>query len=263
MDKTIDDFKKLLFEERNAKIEKWQTDVLKSERYSLGIRYLNDITQDFIFTLHSVAVYATRAQSIYCDFLTIQAIDDILQSSIAIQSLVSNGIHNTVKRELRYLLEMMTKYVVVDWDLMTKKCKLEDKVKYLATLPNSSISVIEKVTPPLPTQVVKEFQDEVTDFFYKACAFVHPSKEQLEQQLTAYGRGNTIGFESTEMLDKINKQIFRAYDFLLVLLFHGFGKQMSGDLFEQLFSANPKWKFHKGKYTKQLGKIVYPQYGDQ
>ncbi len=42
------------------------------------------------------------------------------------------------------------------------------------------------------------------------------------------------------MLEPINKLIFRAYDMILTLLFHGFGLSMSGDLFLQLFDDNKK-----------------------
>ena len=50
--------------------------------------------------------------------------------------MVKNGIHNTVKRELRYLIEMMTKYLIVDYDKMGKP--LHEKLDYLK---NNIISV--------------------------------------------------------------------------------------------------------------------------
>lgn len=76
---------------------------------------IRGITSDFIYTLNSISLYSTKFKEKYMMiFLTIKAIDDILQSVIAILSLVENGIHNIIKRELRYLIEMMTKYVIVD-----------------------------------------------------------------------------------------------------------------------------------------------------
>lgn len=56
------------------------------------------------------------------------------------------------------------------------------------------------------------------------------------------------------MLADINKLIFRAYDIILMMIFHGYGHSMSGDLFVQLFGDNIKWKFHKGKYVKDYSK---------
>ena len=62
------------------------------------------------------------------------------------------------------------------------------------------------------------------------------------------------GFESIKMLIDLNKLIFRAYDMILVMIFHSFGDSMSGDIFIQLLDDNDKWRFHKGKYTKEYSK---------
>lgn len=72
-----------------------------------------------------------------------------------------------------------------------------------------------------------------------------------------YKRNNTIGFESAKMFTDINKVIFRAYDMILVMVFHSFGHSMTKDLFEQIFDDNPKWKFHKGKYVKEFRKGLF------
>ena len=56
------------------------------------------------------------------------------------------------------------------------------------------------------------------------------------------------------MLADINKLIFKAYDMILMIIFHGFGDSMSGDLFIQLFDDNKRWKFHKAKYVKEYSK---------
>jgi len=71
-----------------------------------------------------------------------------------------------------------------------------------------------------------------------------------------YGNGHTIGFESAKMFYDINKIVFRAYDMILVMVFHSFGPSMSADLFEQIFNENQNWKFHKGKYMKEYAKLM-------
>lgn len=235
------------------KQDTWNKDVYNSQHYQQELKLIRDITNDFIYTLNSISLCSTRAGNIYDDFLTIKAIDDILQSVIAILSLVEHGIHNTIKRELRYLIEMMTKYVIVDYVKMGES--LTTKTQYLKdSIPNSSIDVIDGYTPPLIGVKNDEFKAEVKDFFYKACVYVHPSKKQIDEQVKNYERGNTIGFESSKMLADMNKLIFRAYDMILVMLFHGFGDSMSGDLFIQLLDDNKKWKFHKSKYVKEYSK---------
>lgn len=240
-------------EKITCKQDTWKENIYNSQQYQQELKSIKDITNDFVYTLTSISLYSTRAGKIYDDFLTIKAIDDILQSVIAILSLIENGVHNTVKRELRYLIEMMTKYVIVDYAKMGKS--LTTKIQYLKdSIPNSSIDIIDEYTSPLSGIKNDEFKAEVKDFFYKACAYVHPSKKQLDEQVKNYKKGTTIGFESAKMIADINNLVLRAYDMILVMLFHGFGDSMSGDLFIQLFDDNKKWKFHKSKYIKEYSK---------
>ena len=236
-----------------SKQDTWQKEVFNSQQYQQELKYIRDITNDCIFTLHSISIYSTRAGTIYDNFLTIRAIDDIMQSVIAIKSLVENGIYNTVKRELRYLIEMITKYVIVDYVKMGENLTI--KTTYLKeNIPNSSIEIIDQYTPPLSATKNEELKAEVKDFFYKACAYVHPSKKQIDEQVKNYENGNHIGYESARMLADVNKLIFRAYDMIIMMILHGFGHSMSGDLFVQLFDDNKKWKFHKAKYVKEYTK---------
>jgi hypothetical protein len=231
----------------------WEENVFNSQQYQQELAYIDSITKDFIDTISTIDIYSTRATHIYDKFLTIHAKNDLIQSAIAILHMVKSGIHNTVKRELRYLVEMMTKYLIVDYDKMGKP--LQEKLDYLKdNIPNSSIEIIDTLSMPFEAIKQKEFNDEVKDFFYKACAYVHPSKKQIEEQLDNYNSGATIGFETAKMFSDVNKLVFRAYDMLLAMLFHGFGYSMTGDLFIQVFDENEKWKYHKGKYVKEISK---------
>ena len=258
MEEPIEELRKRIAESMSNKKFDWEEKVYNSQQYKQEIKYLNDITTDFVGALRIISIYSTRAKSIYDNFLCIRAIDDILQSSIGILNMTQNGIHNTVRRELRYLIEMITKYVIVDYAKMGDS--FEVKTEYLKTkIPNSSISVVDEYSTPFSSPIKENFRSEISDFFYKACAYVHPSKKQIDEQMLNYSRGHTIGFESAKMFTDINKIIFRAYDMILVMVFHSFGPSMSDDLFEQIFNDNSKWKFHKGKYTKEyinIGKLT-------
>ncbi len=232
-----------------------QVNVIDSQHYQQELKYIRDITFDFIDSLRAVSANSTRAGKLYNDFLTIRAIDDLIQSAIGIFAIVENGIHNTARRELRYMIEMMTKFVIVDYEKMG--ANLDIKTQYLATeIPKSSIDIIEKYIPPLNASISRQFRSEVKDFFIKTSAYVHPSKMQMEERIKNYMNGNTIGFESAKMFADVNKSIFRTYDMILVMMFHGFGPSMSGDLFIELFDRNKKWKFHKGKYVKEYAKFI-------
>jgi hypothetical protein len=238
------------------KKQAWWNNISNSQHYKQEQKYLTDITFDFINTIRIIAMYSNRAPHIYNSFLTITTIDDLIESSMAILMMVNNGIHNASKRELRYILEMSVKYGVVDWTLMGKS--LEDKIQHLDhNIPKSTISPIEDICMPFTEDVLIEFKTDVKRIYSQRCRYVHPSKEQLIEQLKNIKEGYTIGFESAEMFTKMNKAIFEVYDIILAILFSCFGNSMSGDIFEQVLDLNKKWKFHKGKYTSQISKVLH------
>ena len=228
--------------------------VIDSQLFQESAKYFSDITFDFINSIRIISFYSTRAKNIYDDFLVIRASDDLIQSAIGIQVLVLEGVHNMAKRELRYLIEMSVKYLVVDQELMGKT--ITEKTSYLSSnIPNSSIEVIERAKTYFEPATELSLKNEITDFFYKSCAYVHPSQRQIGEQLDKYKKGLHIGFESAKELADITKLAFRAYDMILVLILTGFGQSMSGDLFIDNFDHNQKWKFHKGKYVAQFSKL--------
>lgn len=251
MEDPIEELRKKFIESLTTKTSDWREKVYNSQQYQQEIKSLEVISMDFVNTVRAISIYSSRGGDIYDKFLCIRTIDDLIQSAIGIKTMVENGIHNTVRRELRYLIEMTTKYVLVDYAKMGES--FESKTEYLRdNVPNSSIEVIEEYSTPFSGELQSQFRSEIKDFFYKACAYVHPSKRQIDEQMENYKRNNSIGFESAKMFTDINKIIFRAYDMILVMVFHSFGHSMTKDLFEQIFDENPKWKFHKGKYVKEF-----------
>jgi hypothetical protein len=256
MNDPIEELRDKLKEAFFKKEADWTEKIYKSQQYQQELKYLKDMSKDFVDSLRYISIYSTRAGEIYNNFLCIRTIDDLIQSAIGILSMVENGIHNTVRRELRFLIEMITKYVLVDYAKMEESFQV--KTDYLKDeVPSSSIEVIEDYQTPFSGDLKKEFRNEMKDFFYKSCAYVHPSKRQIDEQMRNFENGNTIGFESAKMLTDINRTIFRAYDMILAMVFHSFGHSMSKDLFEQMFNDNTKWKFHKGKYTKAYKELLF------
>jgi hypothetical protein len=246
-------FRKILDDIKN-KIQSHQIKVIDSQQFQENIKYFSDFTFDFIDAIRAISLYSTRAKDIYEKQLTIKASDDLIQSAVGIRSLVMDGVHNMAKRELRYLIEMFVKYLIVDQELSEKTIK--EKTEYLSTnIPNASIDVIERMRTYFAPSHESEFKSEVSDFFYKFCSYVHPSQRQIEEQISKYKKGFNIGFESAKELSDISKLTFRAYDMLLIMAFTGLGQSMSGDIFIDILDKNSKWKFHKGKYTARFSKL--------
>lgn len=248
---------KQIFEKQEAELKQRQEDfqkLVESDAFKQERKFLSGFSSDAVNTIRNISFYSTRAKTIYDEFLTIRATDDLIQSAISMFFLIDNGIHNIAKREIRYLLEMTVKYLVVDQECDGKP--LSEKTQYLQdNVPNSSIEVVDRLNLPFDSDINKQFKDDVRDVFYKACAFTHPSKLQIDEQIRYYEKGIYLGFETAKMLASVNKTVFRAYDLILTMLFVGFGQSISGDLFIEIYDNNAKWKFHKGKYVRMYSKL--------
>lgn len=237
------------------KISKHQTEVINTKQFQQELKYLSDFSLDAIQTVQAVSFYSTRAKSIYDNMLTIRSSDDLIQSILGIRSLIVNGVHNMPRREIRFLIEMITKYLIVDQKKVGEGIKI--KTQYLANnIPNSSIDIIDLLSTPFNASIEHEFKTEIKDIFYNACAYVHPSNLQIDIQIENYNKGINIGFETAKMLSDVNDLIFRVYDIILTMLFICLGQSMSVDIFIELFNQKTKWKFHNGKYIKHYSKIL-------
>lgn len=154
MEDPIEELRKKIMESFTAKTSDWRENVYSSQQYQQEIKALEIISIDFVNTIRTISFYSTRGGNIYTNFLCIRTIDDLIQSAIGIKTMVDNGIHNTVRRELRYLIEMTTKYVLVDYAKMGES--FEAKTEYLRdNVPNSSIEVIEDYSTPFSGRFTK------------------------------------------------------------------------------------------------------------
>ena len=95
MSDPIEELRDKLKEAFITKEADWTEKVYKSQQYQQELKYLRDISKDFVDSLRLISIYSTRAGEIYNNFLCIRTIDDLIQSSIGILSMVENGIHNT------------------------------------------------------------------------------------------------------------------------------------------------------------------------
>lgn len=250
----LDELKKQIQQEHEEKVQRHK-ELIESPQYIAARKFLDSYTWDMIQAVRSVSIYSTRARHIYDNCLFIHSIDDLLQSFISIKFQVENGVFNSAKRELRYILELSVKNSVVD--SQNPNSNLQERIKYLHdNIPRSSIQIAEQLSPILAPADKKEFLAEINLHYSQICEYIHPSKKQIEEQIFNYSKGNTIGFESAKMLESTNSLIFKVYDIILVLLFSDFGPSMSKDLYEELFCDNPKWKFHKGKHCERFKKHI-------
>lgn len=235
------------------RIDSWET-ASASEQYQSQVRSTDRITSGFIEAIRAASFVFTRYPEAN-KWLLHRFIDDFLESAIAIRVLAAQGVFNIGRRELRYLVEAAVKHVYVDQQL-PGDTPLQDRLGFLGDtkkVPRSSVKPVDQLTIRMLTQP-EVLLSAVHSAFGALSGYTHLSKRQLDERLNRASRGEFIGFESTHTLETFNKLLFRTYDVVLALIFEGIGPAFTGDLFVNIFDAQPDWRFHKGPIISEISR---------
>lgn len=226
-----------------------------SQHFKQELQTLDRLTGDFIGLLRAAWLAFTR----YPDsdkWMLQRFTDDILESAMSVSLLAREGVFNVGRRELRYVVEAVTKYVFVDQQV-PGDTELEERVRLLgdtSRVPRSSVDPIHEITFRLVDSTT--FPAAVTSAFGALSGYTHASVRQLDERLRRAEKGEWTGFESAATLRSFNKLLLSTYDIVIALIFEGIGPMFTADLFEQFLDDHPKWRFHKGKFVQQVREAV-------
>jgi hypothetical protein len=140
----------------------------EGERYQAELKFLSRMTDDILKVLYVCLTYSSRAGDESENSLVIRSIADFGQSVGAASNLARLGLINPVKRELRYVIESMVKYLYVDQKIRKDATipKLEERLDFLHANVDSSIGVRHELElPALHPDDAKQFIDELYDAY--------------------------------------------------------------------------------------------------
>lgn len=184
-----------------------------SEDFKAQKKHFMRLTLDVSNALRAAYAHAVIAKSYADNCMTIQSTDDFDQSVLAVSFLYDQGIHNPIKRELRYLIESMVKYVYIDQK--NPEASLVEKVSLTNQLPPSIDMRKDIKLEAFHAEDRQHLVNELYDAYRQCCAYVHVSPKQVEERLRRRDRGGALGYETTDELRKLNRLIFRVYDIAL------------------------------------------------
>jgi len=183
------------------------------------------------------------------------ATDDTLESLIAIQSLVHQGVHNVARRECRYLLELAVKFLFVDQQLPNLSTHTrEDRLDFLTNqVPRASIEPVRDLKIIVGAGYdVADFRSDVKGLWSRMAGYIHPSIAQTEERLRRAARGAYIGFEDPKSLRAVVTELGRAYDQLGVMWLMAAGPSAAGDILTDL--EQPAWAFARTKWLPAMSR---------
>lgn len=231
--------------------EGYADNVLNGRPFQDGLRYLEGIASDFLIALTYVRLQGTR-YSAGEDFLLFRFAPHIVESTLSITANAKEGLQNSARRELRFLLEAAVKLSSRDFHPEAKTFDerlsgLNDRDQRFEDYVSSLLYFDEFERP-------SETNSAILSLYSELSRYVHATVPQFKDAIARAKRNEEAGMESVATLNRFNGLAFQVYDLVLVRVFHGIGLSMAGDIFTGILDDEPKWRFHKGKNVAKLSK---------
>ncbi|HEY1055796.1 MAG TPA: hypothetical protein VGE24_11690 [Emticicia sp.] len=221
---------------------------LNSDAYKDEWRRLIEMRKSIIYCLSFCYTNSVRDGVSGERNFFLRMLDDITQSVISIEIISKEGIMNTCRRELRYLIELSIKSCLIVNN--TSKHVFEEQIKeYEKLLSSSNINPINSLSfSYFQPDYEDEFKTEVKRIYGYLCKYSHSSSHQILERLRRAKIGRTMGFEGVQELKELNKDVERVYAVVLVMIFHSIAQYVVGDFMVEPNGQTVSWYFNRSKY---------------
>lgn len=221
---------------------------LNSDEYKREVQRLVTTRESLFHCLLFCLMNASRDGVSHKDNFFLRMIDDIIQSSTSIELLAREGVTNTCKRELRYLLEVSIKscFIVNSFSGKTFELQIEE---YNKLLDSSNINPINTLKLGyLKDGVDKLFLTDVKKMYGYLSNYTHSTSYQITERLNRVQNGRSIGYEGISELKDLNDSIERVFSYVLVFIFHSVAQYVVGDYLVESNGDSINWHFNQSKY---------------
>jgi hypothetical protein len=225
---------------------------LESNEYKQEWNRHIEMRNNFVYCLKFCIMDSSRSPNAKHNFF-IRLSDDILQSIIPISTLAEQGVRNTCRRELRYLIELAIKSCYISQQ--AKDIAFEEQIsEYEALLKAPSITPINDIELYFlkANSMDLDFKSEVKRAYGLMSNYVHSTPKQILERLALADAGRYIGFEGIEELKVLNDEVEFVYSYVLVLLMHSIPQWVVGDYFVEPSGHSVKWSFSGSKYLARI-----------
>lgn len=242
---------KAIQEALRQKRDAYENDVLNSQSFKDGLRYLEGIGQDLLLAQQYVRLQGSRG-SLSEHYLLLRFAPHIVESVIAITLNAREGLQNAARRELRFLLEAAVK--LSSRDFHPEAGSFEDRLAGLNDREKRFEDYVSELVYFDGFEKPEDANAAILSLYSELSRYVHATVPQLQDALVRERREEPAGRESVATLNRFNKLAFQVYDIVLVRIFHSIGLGMAGDVFTVTLDDEPKWRFYKGKFVARLSK---------
>ena len=225
---------------------------LESEEYKEEYQRHLDILNSFLQCMAFIQFDCSRNTTLRNKLFCLSVIDDILQSTVAIKCLAAEGIRNSCRRELRYLIELSIKACLLSQQHSEENA--EDQIsEFHKTIESTNISMINQIDFYFLKEAEKaNFITETKRIYGELCLYVHATPQQMQERISLDLRGRYIGREGTNELKELNDEIGKALSYVLILFFHAIPDWCVGDYIVEQDGSTVATYFSKSKYFSYI-----------
>lgn len=168
--------------------------------------------------------------------------------------LLTEGIINSYKRELRYILELSVKACLVS-QKYSKESFEKQLLIYKNLLKNTNISMVEEIDFYFLDEVYRsQFITEVKREYGILCDYVHCTPVQIKERVDLDSIGKTLGLGGTEELFQLNNFMEKILALVMVLCLHSVPDWCVGDWIVERNGDTVESYFQYSKYFAEIDK---------
>lgn len=232
--------------ERQSEHEKLRS----TPEYQAEMHRLDISLHMFINTLKIGMFAATRHAFLAQNSFFLRMLDEFGASATGASFLIREGVINSARRELRFMLELAVQALFVDQSVggltFDKRLVFFSRNKAVR---NSSVDNVRDLALEMLSDQRTSFLEYVVKAWAQATAHVHPTPQQITANLSLRDSGIAIGFETTDQLRECLDELLRTEAIIVVLLFHAIGPSFTGDLLVDNLDLQNDWLFHSNIYV--------------
>lgn len=239
-----------IYIEKNLKKAKThEREILRSPEYQLELSFLRRTVLDLARSIRLCEFAASRWHEFNTSYLLPSYLDDIIEAAMAAQVAIENGLLNTARRELRYMLEVAVNIAYVD-EIKAGE-SFEDRINYYRGKGVNKSNVDHVFDLPLRMlgDQKHSFACSVRSSWVKASNYVHLTKRRVDEKLQLREQGISLGFETTAMLKNVVADVHEVCSIVMVLTFETIGPPFTGDLLVDVLDQNDDWTLHASGYV--------------
>jgi hypothetical protein len=237
-----------LMHTRAEELQREHAKIATAPEFRQALARLSATTADFVATIRGSWLFATREPG-WKERLYWIGTDDLVASAVGINALVSNGVRNPARRELRFSLESAVKYLYVDEEL-SRKTPLATRLRFLERqVPAKSIDPLNAIQfEPVLGSASAMFKKAVWNAYGDLSEYVHLSDAQVAEHIAAIERSSFVGYESAADIEAFTDLLTRVDDLLIVFALLALGPSSAADLVE-VATGRPGWTFNSTPFV--------------